>query len=147
MLPTFDFSVSNHHHSRMKPASIRPSNYRIAVLFAAFMACSLTLLCYQSRLSRLLPVDTTPLIKSIKMTHERITSSALADEARDDAGNKQFNHAPGFVFENDVPALILSPAGVLPDRHLDLMAHSIDRRPPPTWRQLACSVSLRHFRG
>jgi hypothetical protein len=147
MLRAFNFPVTNRHHNRMKTASFRPSNYRIAVFSVAFMACSLTLLCYQSRLSRLLPVDTTPLIKSIKMAHERIASSALVDEARDDAGNKQYNHTPGFVSDNEVPATILSPADALPDLHLDLIANSVYRRPPPTWRQPACSVSLRHFRS
>lgn len=98
----------------------------------AFMACSLTLLCYQSRLSRLLPLDTTPLIKSIKMAHERDTLSALDDDAGDDAGNKQFDLAIGAVSDNEVPAPILSPADALPDLHLDLMAYSVYRRPPPT---------------
>jgi hypothetical protein len=145
MLTAFDFSVTNHHRNRMETAGFRPSNHRLAVLSVAFMACSLTLLCYQSRLSRVLPVDTTPLTKSIRMVHERVASSALVDEARDDAGNKQFDRAPGVASDNGAPALILSPADALPDLRLDLIAHSVYRRPPPIWRQPACSVSLRHF--
>jgi hypothetical protein len=116
----------------MKMANFRPSNYRIAVLFMAFMACSLALLCYQSRLSRLLPIETTSLIESIKMAHERDTLSALVGEARDDVENKQFNQALGAVSHNEVQAPILSHADALPHLHLDLIAHSVYRRPPPT---------------
>jgi hypothetical protein len=133
MLAAFYFSVTN-HRNRMETAGFRPSNYRLAVFSVAFMACSLTLLCYQSRLSRLLPVDTAPLIKSIKMAHEHVVSSALVDEAGDDAGNKQFNHAPSIVSDNEVPTPMLSSADALPDLHLNLIAHSVYRRPPPTWR-------------
>jgi hypothetical protein len=147
MLRAFDFSVTNHHRNGMKTANIRPSNYRIAILFMAFMACSLTLLCYQSRLSRILPLDTTnqPLVKSIKMAHERDTLSALDCATGDDAGNKLFDHALGAFSDNEVLAPIPSPPGAMPDLHLNLIAHSVYRRPPPTWRQPACSVSLRHF--
>jgi len=131
MLAAVDFPVSNHHRSRMKTTRFRPSNYRIAILFLPFMVCSLTLLCYESRLSRLLTVDTTPLIKSIKMAHERIDPNALEDDAKDDAGNKRFYHAPDSVPYNEVPAPILSQTDAPPDLQLDLILHSIHRRPPP----------------
>src|SRR5215471_3817547 len=132
MLRASDFPVTNHYLEHMKAAGFRPSNHRIAILFMAFMACCLTLLCYQSRLSHLAPIGTAPIIKSIRMTHERNTSGALEDEARDDSGNKQFDHAPGAVSDNEIPATILSPASYLPDLHLDLITASVYRRPPPT---------------
>jgi hypothetical protein len=131
MLAAADFSVSNNHRSRMNTTRFKPSNYRIAILFLPFMVCSLTLLCYESRLSRVAPVDTTPLNKSIKMDHERIDPSALEDDAKDDAGNKQFYRAPDSIPYNEVPAPILSQTGAPPDLQLDLILHSIHRRPPP----------------
>ena len=132
MLRASDFPVTNHYLEHMKAAGFRPSNHRIAILFMAFMACCLTLLCYQSRLSHLAPIDKAPIIKSIRMTHERNTSSALEDEAKGDSGNKQFDRAPGAVSGNEIPATILSPASYLPDLHLDLITASVYRRPPPT---------------
>ncbi len=113
----------------MRKVELRPLNHRIAILFVAFMACSLTLLCYQSRISRLLPLDTSShqLIESIKMDHERTTSSVQVD----DTENSQFEHAPGAVTGSQILAPILPPPGSLPNLRLDLIAHSSYRRPPP----------------
>src|SRR5262252_1750693 len=113
----------------MRKAELRPLNHRIAILFVAFMACSLTLLCYQSRISRLLPLDTSShqLIESIKMDHERATFSVQADGAE----NNQFEHALGAVTGGQVLAPIPPPLGALSDLHLDLIAHTGYRRPPP----------------
>jgi hypothetical protein len=118
----------------MRKAELRPRNNRIAIFFVAFMACSLTLLCLQSRLSRLLPLDTPnqPILQSIKMAHERSAFSALDDDAGDDEGNK-FDHALGADSDNEIQAPILSPPDELPVLHLKLIAHSSYRRPPPTY--------------
>ena len=118
-------------------AGFRPSKHRIAILYVVFMACSLTLLCYQSRLSRILPLDTPSrsLAQSVKMTHERAILSvmdALDDDIRDDTASKQFSHAPEAVSGAEARLSILSPPGVLPDLQLDLIAYSSYRRPPPT---------------
>src|SRR5215510_109536 len=121
----------------MRMAGFRPSKHRIAVLYVVFMACSLTLLCYQSRLSHILPLDTPsrPLAQFVKMTHERTMLSvmdALDDDARDDVGSKQFSHAPDAVSGDEAQLSILSPPGVLSDLQLNLIAYSGYRRPPPT---------------
>jgi hypothetical protein len=118
----------------MRKAELRPLNHRIAIFFVAFMACSLTLLCLQSRLSRLLPLDTPnqPILQSIKMAHERSAFSALDDDAGDDEGDKQFDHALGADSDNEVQEPILSPPDELPVLHLNLIAHSGYQRPPPT---------------
>ncbi len=57
---------------------------------------------------------------------------ALDDDGRDDAGSKQFNHAPDVVSGAEAQLSILSSPGVLPDLHLDLIAYSGYQRPPPT---------------
>ncbi|HJZ80204.1 MAG TPA: hypothetical protein VKD91_07655, partial [Pyrinomonadaceae bacterium] len=90
---------------------------------------SLTLLCYQTRLSRILPLDTTghSLIGSIKMAHERNTSSVQLEDTEDN----QFEHAPGVVTGSQVQSPILPPPSALFDLHLDLIAYSSYRRPPP----------------
>jgi hypothetical protein len=118
-------------------AGFRPSKHRMAVLYVVFMACSLTLLCYQSRLSRILPLDTSShsLAQSVKMTHERTilgVMDALDDGARDETGSKQFSQAPDAVSDDEARFSILSPPGVLPDHQLHLIAYSGYRRPPPT---------------
>src|SRR5215475_10039487 len=79
----------------MRKAGLRSPNHRIAILFVAFMACSLTSLCYQTRLSRLLPPDATshPIIGSIKMTRESATPNAQID----DSENNQLENDPGVV--------------------------------------------------
>src|SRR5262245_18420298 len=121
----------------MRMAGFRPSKHRIAVLYVVFMACSLTLLCYQSRLRRILPLDTPSpsFAQSVKMTHERAIISvmdALDDDARDDTGSKQFSHARDAFSGAEARLSILSPSGVLPDLQLDLIAYSGYRLPPPT---------------
>lgn len=118
-------------------AGFRPSEHRIAIFYVVFMACSLTLLCYQSRLSRILPPDTPSrsLAQTVKMTREGALLSAmdsLDDDARDDTGSKQFSHAPDALSGDEARLSILSPPDVLPDHLLDLIAYSGYRRPPPT---------------
>ena len=118
-------------------AGFRPSKHRIAALYVVFMACSLTLLCYQSRLSRILPLDTQgrSLAQTVKMTREGAILSvmdALDDDARDDTGSKQFSRTPDAVSDDEARLSILSQPGVLPDLQLDLIAYSGYRRPPPT---------------
>jgi hypothetical protein len=118
-------------------AGFRASKHHIAKLYVVFMACSLTLLCYQSRLSRILPLDTPgrPLAQSVKMTDERTIPSvmdALDDDARDDTGSKQFSDAPDAFSDDEARLSILSPPDVLPDLQLELIAYSGYRRPPPT---------------
>jgi len=109
----------------------------MATLYVVFMACSLTLLCYQSRLCRILPLDTPNrlLAQSVKMTREGAMLSvmdALDDDARDDTGSKQFSHAPDAFSGAEARLSILSPPGVLTDHQLHLIAYSGYRRPPPT---------------
>jgi hypothetical protein len=121
----------------MRMAGFRPSKHHIAMLYVVFMACSLTLLCYQSRLSRILPLNTPsrPLAESVKMTHERTDLSvmdALGDDTRDDAGGKQFDHSPDAVSGDEAQLSILSRPVVLLDLQLGLIAYSGYRRPPPT---------------
>ncbi len=118
-------------------AGFKPSKHRIAALYVVFMACSLTLLCYQSRLSRILPLDTPSrsLAQSVKMTREGAmlgVMDALEDDAKDDTGSKQFSHAPDPVSGAEAQLSILSPPGILSDLHLHLIAYSGYRRPPPT---------------
>src|SRR5262245_1567229 len=114
----------------MRKAVFRPSNHRIAKIFVAFMACSLTLLGYQARISRLLPLDTSnhSLVQSIRMTHERTTDCAQAD----DTENKQSEHALVTSIGSQVRSSILQPPGALTNLHLDLIAHPGYRRPPPS---------------
>src|SRR5262249_34336638 len=121
----------------MRMSGFRPSKHRIAILYVVFMACSLTLLCYQSRLCRILPLDTPSrsLAQSVKMTRERAIPSvkdALDDDARDDTGSKQFSHSPDSVSGADARLSILSPPGALPDHQLHLIPYPGYRRPPPT---------------
>src|SRR5262249_807889 len=113
----------------MRTAELRPPNHRVAIFLVAFMACSLTLLCYQTRLSRLLPLDTSSnsIIGSIKMAHERNTSSVQVEDKK----NNQFEHAPGVVTGSQVQSPMLPPPGALSNLHLDLIAYSGYRRPPP----------------
>jgi hypothetical protein len=118
-------------------AGFRPLKHRIAVLYVVFMACSVTLLCYESRLSRILPLDTPsrPLAQSVKMTREGAILSvmdALDDSAWDDAAGKQFNHAPDAVSGDEAQLSILSQPDVRLDLQLDLIAYPGYRRPPPT---------------
>src|SRR5215470_955741 len=131
------FPIQLNHRRRMRMAGFRPSNHRIAILYVVFMACSLALLCYQSRLSRILPLDTPSrsLAQSVKMTREGAMLSvmdALDDDAREDTGSKQLSHAPDAVSDDEARLSILSPPVVLPDHQLDLVAYSGYRRPPPT---------------
>src|SRR5262249_13187377 len=93
------FPIQLNHRRRMRMAGFRPSNHRIAILYVVFMACSLTLLCYQSRLSRILPLDTPSrsLAQSVKMTREGALLSvmdALDEDARKARGSKKYTPPP-----------------------------------------------------
>ena len=113
----------------MREAGFRPPNRHIAILFIAFVACSLTLLGYDVKVSRLETPDTSDhlLVKSIRMDLERAASSVQVD----DTENIQIEHAPDAVTVGQVPALILPPQGGLPNLQLDLVSNSSYRRPPP----------------
>src|SRR5262249_54419698 len=120
----------------MRMAGFRPSKHRIAVLYVVFMACSLPLLCYQSRVSRILPLDTPsrPLAQIVKMTPERTMLSvmdALADAARDYAGSKQSRLDPDVVSGDEAQLSSPAPPSALADLQLNLTAYSGYRRPPP----------------
>ena len=113
----------------MREAGFRPPNRHIAILFIAFVACSLTLLGYDVKVSRLETPDTSDhlLVKSIRMDHERAASSVQVDGTE----NIQFEHALGVDTSSQVLAPILPPPGAPPNLHLDLIAYSSYRRPPP----------------
>jgi hypothetical protein len=65
------------------------------------------------------------------MAFERDALNVLDCVTRDDLENKQIAHELGAVSDNEVPAPIPSPTDALPDLQIDLIAHSIYRRPPP----------------